>query len=286
LVLAETILLVGWLTPSFAGLARLPIWALVAGMLACAIGAVVAGVPGGSLWENNQPPSTETAASVVLRHREPFLVRRRVSGFKRTFDLALASAGLVISLPVSLATAILLWWEDPGPVLFVKNSVGLYGRNFRQFKFRTMIQGAEEKTGPVRASARDPRVLWLGTFLRKTALDELPQLINIVAGDMSFVGPRPQRTVLVAEYLDRMPEYAHRHAVRPGLAGLAQVAGSYYITPRQKLRLDMLYVGHASLGFDIRLLAVAFLVVFWLRWQPAPARMPRSWLHSRRPSMR
>lgn len=258
---------------------RLPIGALGAGMVLCAIGAVLAGVPGGSLWENNQPPPSEVAASVALRHQERLPVRRRAAGFKRAFDLALASGGLVISLPVSLAIAILLWWEDPGPVLFVKNSVGLYGRNFRQFKFRTMIQGAEEKTGPVWSSARDPRVLWLGAFLRKTALDELPQLINIVAGDMSFVGPRPQRTVLVAEYLDRMPEYARRHAVRPGLAGLAQVAGSYYITPRQKLRLDMLYVRHASLGFDIRLLAVAFLVVFWLRWQRAPARMPRSWLH-------
>ncbi|MEX2030249.1 MAG: sugar transferase [Anaerolineales bacterium] len=286
LVVAETILLGAWLIPQIAGMSRLPFGALGAGMLACAIGAVLAGVPRGSLWENNQPPSPEVAASVVGRHREPDLARRRSGGLKRVFDLALSSAGLVVSLPLSLSAAILLWWEDPGPVLFVKNSVGLHGRNFKQFKFRTMIQGAEEKTGPIWASARDPRVLWLGAFLRKTALDELPQLFNILIGDMSFVGPRPQRTVLVAEYLDRMPEYAERHSVRPGLAGLAQVAGSYYITPRQKLRLDMVYVRHASLGFDIRLLAVAFLVVFWHRWQRAPARIPRSWLHPPRPSSR
>jgi lipopolysaccharide/colanic/teichoic acid biosynthesis glycosyltransferase len=96
---------------------------------------------------------------------------------------------------------------------------------------------------------------------------------------MSFVGPRPQRTVLVSEYVREMPEYAERHVVPPGLAGLAQVAGSYYISPRQKLRFDRLYVRHASLGFDLRLLAVAFLVVFYLRWRPRwNGRLPRRWL--------
>ena len=174
----------------------------------------------------------------------------------------------------------LIWIENPGPLLFVKNSVTCGGNNFRQYKFRTMVRGAEEGTGPVLAREKDERVLHFGKFLRKTALDELPQLINILRGEMSFVGPRPQRTVLVAEYLESMPEFAERHRVLPGLAGLAQVAGDYYLTPRQKLRFDRLYIQHANVGFDLKLLGLAFLITFWYRWQPDwNGRLPRRFLH-------
>jgi lipopolysaccharide/colanic/teichoic acid biosynthesis glycosyltransferase len=97
---------------------------------------------------------------------------------------------------------------------------------------------------------------------------------------MSFVGPRPQRTVLVYEYLRAMPEFAERHRVLPGLAGLAQVAGTYYISPRQKLRYDRIYTRHANLGFDLKLIGLAFVLVFYLRWKPGSAdRIPRHWLH-------
>jgi lipopolysaccharide/colanic/teichoic acid biosynthesis glycosyltransferase len=96
---------------------------------------------------------------------------------------------------------------------------------------------------------------------------------------MSFVGPRPQRTILVNEYLKQMPEFAERHRVLPGLSGLAQVAGDYYLTPRQKLRYDSLYTRHSSLGFDIKLILIAFLIVFWLRWRKDwNGRLPRGWL--------
>jgi lipopolysaccharide/colanic/teichoic acid biosynthesis glycosyltransferase len=143
-----------------------------------------------------------------------------------------------------------------------------------------MVQGAESHTGPVLSGELDERVLWIGRVLRKTALDELPQLINIIKGEMSFVGPRPQRTVLVNSYLQRIPEYAERHSVLPGLAGLAQVAGDYYLTPRQKLRYDRLYIRHSSLGFDLKLICLAFLVAFWYRWQVNwNGRLPRHWLH-------
>jgi lipopolysaccharide/colanic/teichoic acid biosynthesis glycosyltransferase len=143
-----------------------------------------------------------------------------------------------------------------------------------------MVRGAEVKTGPIMASEGDLRSIKVGRFLRKTALDELPQLINILRGDMSFVGPRPQRTVLVYKYLQTMPEFAERHRVLPGLAGLAQVAGHYYITPRQKLRYDRIYSRHASLGFDLKLILLAFGLVFYLRWKPGGAdRIPRNWLH-------
>ena len=143
-----------------------------------------------------------------------------------------------------------------------------------------MVSCAEEGTGPVLAKEQDERVLHFGSLLRKTALDELPQLLNILRGEMSFVGPRPQRTVLVADYLQRMPVYAERHRVLPGLAGLAQVAGDYYLTPRQKLRFDRLYIQHVSLGFDLRLLGLAFLITFWYRWRPDwNGRLPRRFLH-------
>jgi lipopolysaccharide/colanic/teichoic acid biosynthesis glycosyltransferase len=148
--------------------------------------------------------------------------------------------------------------------------------NFFQFKLRTMVREAEQETGPVLAQEGDERILRVGSLLRKTAMDELPQLINILRGEMSFVGPRPQRTVLVYSYLQSMPEYAERHRVRPGLAGLAQVAGDYYLTPRQKLRFDRLYIRHISLGFDLKLLLCAFLIAFWYRWQKDwDGRVPR-----------
>jgi lipopolysaccharide/colanic/teichoic acid biosynthesis glycosyltransferase len=130
------------------------------------------------------------------------------------------------------------------------------------------------------AVEQDTRALRVGQLLRKTALDELPQLFNILRGDMSFVGPRPQRTVLVYSYLKTMPEFAERHRALPGLAGLAQVAGTYYITPRQKLRYDRIYAQHASLGFDFKLIFLAFALVFYLRWKPGDVdRIPRHWLH-------
>jgi lipopolysaccharide/colanic/teichoic acid biosynthesis glycosyltransferase len=156
--------------------------------------------------------------------------------------------------------------------------VGKGGANFHQFKLRTMVREAENNTGPVLASEEDERVLGVGRLLRKTALDELPQLINILRGEMSFVGPRPQRTVLVHGYLETMPEYAERHRVLPGLAGLAQVAGDYYLTPRQKLRFDRLYIRHRSLGFDLKLIGLACMITFWFRWKKDwNGRLPRQW---------
>lgn len=284
LLLAEGLVLAAWAAaPTLLG-GGVSIAALAIGVLTCALGAMAGSAPQGGLWENNQPPSADLRRRVLDRHRELIPEAPKDHAWKRAFDILVAVAGLVVTFPAGLALAFLLWWEDPGPILFVKNSVGLGGRTFRQLKFRTMVRDAEDRTGPIWAAEDDSRILRVGRLLRKTALDELPQLLNILAGDMSVVGPRPQRTVLVAGYLELLPEYALRHAVRPGLSGLAQVAGHYYLTPRQKLRFDRLYVRHASLGFDLKLLAIAFLLVFWLRWRPGwDGRIPRSWLHPRRP---
>jgi lipopolysaccharide/colanic/teichoic acid biosynthesis glycosyltransferase len=237
------------------------------------------------LWEDNSPPPPELTRTVLEIHRSRLPPGTTMPAAKRALDLVVAAAGLVVLAPLAIVVGLLLWLEDPGPLFFVKNSVGRGGRNFRQWKLRTMVRGAEAESGPVWSERTDERVLRVGSLLRKTALDELPQLVNVLAGEMSVVGPRPQRTVLVAEYLRRLPSYADRHRLAPGLAGLAQVAGHYYITPRQKLRFDRLYFDHAGLGFDLRLLLIAFAVVFWLRWQPGwRGRLPRGWLHRRRPA--
>ncbi len=267
--------IVNWLASP---LAIQPGW-LVAAIFGAFLGGILATSFNERLWENNSPPSAEIMQDVYQQHRKLIGSPDSTPRLKRAFDLMLASLGLVLSLPIWLSSIFLLWIEDPGPLLFVKNSVGRGGMNFHQYKLRTMVRGAEDATGPILASDTDERVLKSGYLLRKTALDELPQLLNILRGEMSFVGPRPQRTVLVQGYLRKMPEYAQRHRVLPGLAGLAQVAGDYYLTPRQKLRFDKLYIKYTSLGFDIKLIVLAFLIAFWYRWQKGwDGRLPRSML--------
>jgi lipopolysaccharide/colanic/teichoic acid biosynthesis glycosyltransferase len=231
------------------------------------------------LWEDNFHPGRDDIDEVIAIHKRSLGKVQPFPISKRLFDFLVAFFGIILSSPIWILISFLIWFEDPGPLLFVKNSVGRGGRNFRQYKFRSMVRDAEKETGPILASEDDTRLLHIGYILRKTAMDELPQLLNILSGEMSLVGPRPQRTVLVLEYLRQMPEYAERHRVPPGISGLAQVVGSYYITPRQKLRLDRLYVSHASLGFDLKLLMIAILVVFYLRWKKDwSGRIPRKWL--------
>jgi lipopolysaccharide/colanic/teichoic acid biosynthesis glycosyltransferase len=254
--------------------------ALAASVAGAFCGALLVSCLEDGLWEDNAPPSPQIQAEIIQKHLETLGPPGKAPAAQRLLYPGLALIALVLAAPVSLSCIFLLWLEDPGPLFFVKNSTGRGGRNFRQLKFRTMIRGAETGTGPVMAGEQDGRVLVCGRFLRKSALDELPQLINILSGEMSFVGPRPQRTVLVHGYLERLPEYACRHAVLPGLAGLAQVAGDYYLTPRQKLRFDRLYIRYAGPGFDLKLLLLACLITFWFRWQKNwSGRLPRPLLH-------
>ncbi len=259
---------------------ELSIWIALINLGLAWLGALFGGLflssRGARLWENNSPPSAEVMTEVYQRHAAVMGVLAPEPRSIRVFDILLAGFGLLLSAPVWLVCSLLIWLEDPGPLLFVKNSVGKGGVNFHQFKLRTMVSGAEEHTGPVLASEDDERVLRSGRLLRKTALDELPQLLNILIGEMSFVGPRPQRTVLVRGYLDCIPAYAERHRVLPGLAGLAQVAGDYYLTPLQKLRFDRLYIRYRSLGYNIKLIGLAFVITFWYRWHRRwDGRLPR-----------
>lgn len=255
------------------------LWWLIFATLGAFLGCILATHFNEGLWENNSPPSEEITQDVYQQHQALIGHPDSVPVLKRAFDIMLAAVGAILSFPIWLLSIFVIWLEDPGPLLFVKNSVGRGGMNFHQYKLRTMVRGAEDATGPVLASEKDERILGMGYLLRKTALDELPQLLNILQGEMSFVGPRPQRTILVQGYLGEMPEYAQRHRVLPGLAGLAQVAGDYYLTPRQKLRFDRLYIKYTSLGFDLKLIFLAFMITFWYRWQKDwDGRLPRKLL--------
>ncbi len=237
-------------------------------------------------WENNAPPTPPIEKDVLTWHKA-YMGRPLSSGAKRFVDVLFSLFSLIISIPIWLLISFLIWWEEPGPVIFIKNSVGLGGRNFKQLKFRSMVTNAEKETGPISGYEDDERVLWIGKFLRKTALDELPQLLNILVGDMSYVGPRPQRTILVHGYLQDLPEYAIRHRVRPGLSGLAQVTDSYSITPEEKLAWDLVYIDRMSIWLDFKLAFAAFLLVFVLRWRVDnnPTKIIRGLLKVEKPNL-
>jgi lipopolysaccharide/colanic/teichoic acid biosynthesis glycosyltransferase/ubiquinone/menaquinone biosynthesis C-methylase UbiE len=149
-----------------------------------------------------------------------------------------------------------VWIEEPGPLFFVKHSVGRGGVTFRQLKFRSMQYQAEVLTGPVVSIPDDPRTLRVGRRLRRWHLDEMPELINVVQGSMSLVGPRPLRTILVQHFLEEIPGYAERHTVRPGIACIAQIE-RYRLTPVERLRKDKTYIRVMSVGMDVLLLARA-----------------------------
>ena len=200
---------------------------------------------------------------------------------KRVFDCALAGLGLAASAPLWALLALAIKLEDGGSVFFRQARVGLNGRVFDALKFRSMVPDAEARTGPVQATENDPRITRTGRFMRSTALDELPQLWNIFAGDMSFVGPRPLRPGEVEVRgdgqlipLDQIPGYAARHRVRPGLTGLTQVYASRDISRTSKFRLDQVYLRRASFWLDLKLILVSFWITGTGAWEKRNRRIP------------
>jgi lipopolysaccharide/colanic/teichoic acid biosynthesis glycosyltransferase len=173
---------------------------------------------------------------------------------KRMVDITLALIGLALTWPAMLAVAIAIRLDSPGPVLFRQERMGQGGRSFSLCKFRSMRTDAEKLTGPVWATEDDPRVTRVGRFIRKTRLDELPQLFNILAGSMSLVGPRPERPHFVAELSKKVPYYFQRHITKPGLTGWAQINYPYGNTVEdalQKLQYDLFYIKYQSTLFDL-----------------------------------
>lgn len=192
---------------------------------------------------------------------------------KRALDVLLSGAGLLLSAPFWAAIALAIKVEDGGPVFYAQERVGRLGRTFRALKFRSMRPDAEAYTGAIQAVEDDPRVTRLGRILRATAMDELPQLWNILRGDMSFVGPRALRPGEIEIEggspvpLEAVPGYADRIMVRPGLTGVAQVYAPRDISRRSKFRYDRLYIRRRSFGLDVRLILLSFWISFRGTWE-------------------
>lgn len=182
--------------------------------------------------------------------------------FKRLIDLICAILLFVVTSPIMLLTAIAVKLYDGGPVLYKQTRCTLHQKEFQIMKFRSMKVDAE-KDGVARlASKRDNRITPIGRFIRTVRIDELPQLINIIKGEMSFIGPRPERPEIIEEYLKVMPEFAFRTKVKAGLAGYAQVYGKYNTTPYDKLKLDLFYIENYSVLLDIKLMMLTLKILF------------------------
>lgn len=173
---------------------------------------------------------------------------------KRAVDVGVALLILIIFSPVFLLAVLAVRLTSRGPAFYVQERVGYRGRVFRLLKLRTMVEDAEKETGPVLAQADDRRVTKVGRLLRAVRLDEIPQLLNVLKGEMSLVGPRPERPVFVGEFTRSQPAYRYRHLVKPGLTGLAQVYGRYTTSPEDKLRYDLYYIRNYSLLLDLKIL--------------------------------
>jgi Undecaprenyl-phosphate glucose phosphotransferase len=194
----------------------------------------------------------ETVPFIHLRE-SPLYGWNRV--LKRSFDLVGGALALVLAAPVMLAIVVALKLTSPGPVLYRQERMGVDGRRFGMLKFRTMWVDAEAETGPVWTRQDDPRRTWMGAFLRRWSLDELPQFFNVLRGEMSLVGPRPERPSFVEEFRRRVPGYMLRHKVKAGITGWAQINGWRGNTSiERRIECDLYYIERWSLGFDLKIL--------------------------------
>ena len=193
----------------------------------------------------------------------------RLRAVKRTIDVVVAVVVLVLTAPLSVLVALLVKLEDGGPVIFSQRRVGRHGVPFTLHKFRSMRVDAEAETGPTWARANDPRVTRVGRWLRSLGIDEIPQLWNVLRGEMALVGPRPERPEFVGSLRQAIPFYDHRHAVRPGITGWAQLHRPYAATvedARRKLEYDLYYLTHLSIGMDLGImLRTAGMILFGRR---------------------
>ena len=191
--------------------------------------------------------------------------------YKTLFDLIILTCSHVILAPIFallwifIPTAI--WIEDRGPVFYTQNRLGKNGKLFKLYKFRSMIPNAEKGTGAVLAAENDLRVTKVGKFIRERALDELPQVINLWKGDISLVGPRPERPELMCDIVRELPSYVERLIVKPGLTGIAQVYGRYTTNPRHKLMYDHIYIRKMNPILDIKLLVSSVVLTLKAKWQ-------------------
>ena len=181
---------------------------------------------------------------------------------KRAMDLAVSFIGLIVTLPIMLITALCIKLYDGGPVFYTQERLTKDGRIFKVYKFRSMRTDAESDGVARLAGENDDRITPIGKVIRKVRIDELPQILNILKGDMSIVGPRPERPELAAENEKTMPEFRYRLKVKAGLTGYAQVLGKYNTTPYDKLRLDLMYIEQYSFLLDLKLILMTIKILF------------------------
>lgn len=179
---------------------------------------------------------------------------------KRLFDVLFAVTLLIVTAPIIFLTFLAVRLESSGQIIYRQERVGLYGSKFTIYKIRSMIADAEVG-GPRWAEKNDTRVTKVGKFIRKTRIDELPQLWNVLKGDMSIIGPRPERPIFTKEFQARYPQFMQRLIVKPGLTGWAQINGGYDISPKEKLEFDLEYIGAMSVKNEVRILFETVKVV-------------------------
>lgn len=181
---------------------------------------------------------------------------------KRTLDILVSLLGLIILSPLMILIAIIIKINDKGPVFYTQERVTRGNKVFKLYKFRSMIVDAEKHTGPILAVDKDPRITSIGKLLRATRLDEFPQLFNVLKGEMSLVGPRPERPCFVEQFVEEIPDFKYRVTVKAGVTGLAQVMGKYNTTPGDKLRYDLLYIRNYSIFLDIKIILQTIKILF------------------------
>lgn len=180
--------------------------------------------------------------------------------YQRIMDILLTLIGLTIGIPLMIIFGLAIKLETPGSIFYSQERVGKDGKVFRVYKLRSMVSDAE-KNGAQWAQKNDCRVTRVGAFIRKTRIDEIPQLFNVLIGDMSIIGPRPERPMFTVEFNNEIPGFVRRLQVRPGLTGWAQINGGYDITPREKWELDMYYIENRSIQMDLMIILKTITVV-------------------------
>ncbi len=197
---------------------------------------------------------------------EGFRRDRLILAAKRVIDVLVAFLGLILSAPLALVTAIAIKSESSGPLFYRQERVGQNDKRFTLFKFRSMAEGAEDQMGPVWAAENDPRVTSVGAIIRKLRIDEIPQMINVLKGEMSFVGPRPERPYFVEQLKQTIPYYDLRHSVKPGITGWAQISYQYGDSEQdaiEKLQYDLYYIKHMSPVFDLQIIFESIKVILF-----------------------
>lgn len=193
---------------------------------------------------------------------EFYLKKIKYEFFKRIFDIILSFIGGIITVPIIFVICIIVRIESKGFPIYCQKRLGKNGKVFTMYKIRSMYYEAEKISGPIWAIEDDKRITKVGKFIRKTRIDELPQLFNIILGDMSIVGPRPEREILHYEFEKIIPEFAIRLWIKPGLTGLAQVNGGYRLTPEEKFHLDIKYIKYRNFFLDIKIILKTIIIVF------------------------